>query len=83
MGLKEVTSNLPSAQSKNAEGFGNLSFTDAKGKQYRLPKGVALDSSNPLTKWILEQAKQDPEFSLTLTMRVQLVGESNFEAPEL
>ena len=58
---------------KLADGFMNAVFTDDNGKEFRLKKGIPLNASDPVENVILEAAKANEDFTITLQATVHVV----------
>ncbi len=52
------------------QGYVNLVFTDSKGTEFKIKKGAPLFFDGAFEQYLLQQAKNDPNFTITLTGKV-------------
>jgi len=73
---KTSATNNRNGNQQKAEAFGNCSF-EVDGNEYKIPKGIPMDSNNRVTRSMINAAKaaaeKGDEFTVTLTCTVKLV----------
>lgn len=66
-----------------ADAFINVTITDSNGELHRIRRGIPLDLSNRIERSIINKAKADSEFKITLEGTVYVSPDEETEAEDI